>query len=137
MSDTAIEVHRIIVCTTCRWPKNGERVGAHLLNKIEAAVTESGLAEAHNLDVVGVECMAGCSRSCTIGYQAEGKASYLFGDINPNEAVDALVDFAEQYATTPDGWTRSTDRPAGLRGKTLSRIPGLRKITAEIAEAAE
>ena len=51
------------------------------------------------------------------------KATYLFGDIAPNESIEDLIAFARQYADLDDGWCSSTLRPLGLSGKTLARVP--------------
>ncbi|EEE35642.1 conserved hypothetical protein [Rhodobacteraceae bacterium KLH11] len=71
----------------------------------------------------GVPCMAGCAHPGTVGFQAVGKAQYLFGDIQTVPEVDALAQFAQQYLDSPDGWTNATERPLALSDKTLSRLP--------------
>lgn len=114
--------HCITVCTTCRDPETRERPGADLIETLNAALAENGLA---HVSVEGAACMAGCSRPCTVAYQAEGKASYLFGDIEPARDVAVLVAFARQYAELEDGWCSSLQRPDGLKGKTLARMPAL------------
>ncbi|WP_249689338.1 DUF1636 domain-containing protein [Stappia sp. WLB 29] len=114
--------HCITVCTTCRDPETRERPGADLIETLNAALAENGLA---HVSVEGAACMAGCSRPCTVAYQAEGKASYLFGDIEPARDVATLVAFARQYAELEDGWCSSLQRPEGLKGKTLARMPAL------------
>lgn len=73
-----------------------------------------------------VDCMAGCDRPATIGFQAAGKASYLFGDIESAGDLQALSEFAVQYQQSQSGWTSATDRPAALSTKTLARLPALK-----------
>ena len=70
-----------------------------------------------------VNCMAGCERPTTVGFQAEGKAQYLFGDILSDQDMDALVEFASQFRDSEDGWTNATQRPSALFDKTLARLP--------------
>lgn len=67
--------------------------------------------------------MAGCARPTTVGFQAVGKAQYLFGGIQTSRDVEALAEFAHQYQNSADGWTNATDRPRALISKTLSRLP--------------
>jgi len=50
-------------------------------------------------------------------------AQNLFGDIDPAENLDALVEFAKVYRAREDGMTRFNERPDALRGKCLARIP--------------
>ena len=80
--------------------------------------------------------MAGCSRPCTVAYIADNKATYLFGDLDPPEDVPPLLDFAHQYAGLDDGWCSSTERPRGLAGKTLARVPALGGASLKLGEAA-
>lgn len=114
--------HRVVVCTTCRNRETREQPGTKLATLLEAEL--SG-AEFEGFEVSVVACMAGCDRPCAVAFQADGKASYLFGDIEPGRDSDALVAFARQYAELDDGWCSSIQRPEGLKGKTLSRIPAL------------
>lgn len=81
--------------------------------------------------------MAGCDRPCTIAFQASGKATYLFGDIRPDTDIASLVDFADLYLRMPDGMTREAERPAGLRGKTLARIPAAILVSELAAEGVQ
>ncbi|MEM6486856.1 MAG: DUF1636 domain-containing protein [Pseudomonadota bacterium] len=117
--------HCITVCTRCR--RTGERClpGYELISKLRVAVAvaqRSGLLDAA-FCIDGVACMAGCDRPCTVAYRADGKGCYLFGDIEGTADIDALVAFAARYAGSDEGWTRETERPDGLAGKTLARIP--------------
>ncbi len=106
MSDAAD--HFILICATCKGSKS---VGV-LTDRLPA-----GFA------VRSVDCMAGCDRPTTVGFQAVGKAQYLFGDISAEADWKALAEFARQYRDSDDGWTSATDRPRALYTKTLSRMP--------------
>lgn len=143
--------HTITVCVSCRRTGgeaggdkaggdgggSGERAGnevrpgRELIERLGAA-----LASAHDaafpdatFTVSAVACMAGCKRPCTVAFQAERKATYLFGDIamggDDDADVEALAAFARQYAALDDGWCSSKQRPAGLSGRTLARVPAL------------
>jgi predicted metal-binding protein len=69
--------------------------------------------------------MAGCERPCAVAYHGTGKATYLFGDMDPAEDVGDLLTFAHYYAALDDGWCSSLDRPGKLRTSTLARVPSL------------
>ena len=119
---------RIIVCTLCRDPANGVRSGEDLCADLRARLAthdEPALGYA----VEGVACMAGCERPLTVAFQANGKASYLFGSIDAQADAADLVEFARLYASLADGWCNSGQRPVGLAGKTLARIPAWRAET--------
>ncbi|SDU03750.1 DUF1636 domain-containing protein [Stappia sp. ES.058] len=115
--------HRITVCTSCGGgPEDARREGNRLLAGLADALKADGCAP---YEVAGVRCMAGCKRPCTVAFQATDKASYLFGEIDPDTDIPPLVAFAAQYARLDDGWCSQGSRPAGLIGKTLARIPAL------------
>lgn len=109
--------YAIIVCTRCRDPLSGAALAEKLIPKLEAAACEGGFV------VETVACMAGCDRPLAVAFRAEGKASFLFGDIAPDIDADALTEFGALYDSLPDGWCNEGRRPAGLKGKTLARIP--------------
>ncbi|MEM8791684.1 MAG: DUF1636 domain-containing protein [Pseudomonadota bacterium] len=121
----AVTAHSIIVCTRCRHTGKQCLPGHELISRLKVAVDlarRAGMLDA-DFSVDGIACMAGCERPCTVAYRADGKSSYLFGDVDEDADIDALVAFAAQYASSEDGWTSSTERPLGLLGKTLARIP--------------
>ena len=112
--------HQILVCQSCRHKDSPCRPGLALLEKLRAAVSEAkGLAE--DFEISGTACMAGCDRPCTVAWRATGKATWLFGDIDPDADIDALVDFATLYQRLEDGWCRAADRPGKLATPPPSR----------------
>ncbi|PWJ15887.1 DUF1636 family protein [Jannaschia seohaensis] len=116
--------HRISVCTSCRHKGTECRPGLELIARLRAALDAAG-AVAEEFEISGVACMAGCDRPCTIAYHADAKATYLFGDIAPEEDICDLVAFAQQYRGLEDGWCAATVRPGKLRTGTLARIPAM------------
>lgn len=148
---------RITVCATCARgtkadapradtkradTKRADATGAHLADRLREALTRDRahwvadcLGEAR-FEICEAACMAGCERPCTVAYQAAGKTSYLFGGIDPVADLRPLLQFAAQYAASADGWTREAERPAGLRGKILARLPTLPALPASIGRSA-
>ncbi|MBO9446813.1 DUF1636 family protein [Ruegeria sp. R14_0] len=104
--------HFLLICETCEGDIRAEAMHQALAQKLPA-----------DFEIRRVNCMAGCERPTTVGFQAEGKAQYLFGDILSDQDVEALVEFAGQYRDTEDGWTNATQRPRALYDKTLARLP--------------
>jgi predicted metal-binding protein len=118
-------LHRIIVCTLCRDIPTGTRSGEALCDDLRSRLSAHHEPDvAHGFTVEGVACMAGCARPLTVAFQAPGKAAYLFGSIDAEADAGDLVRFARLYASLPDGWCNSGQRPPRLAGKTLARIPG-------------
>lgn len=124
--------HRIIVCTSCKGKTPETRPGQALIEGLRVALNstpreQTGPGGGEGLDatfeVTGVACMAGCGSPCTVAFQAEDKAFYLFGKLDPARDVPGLVEFARLYSERADGWSNSTERPDSLRSKTLARIP--------------
>lgn len=113
---------RISVCTSCKTKGTDRRPGHALIEELRAALGEDP-ALAASFEVAGVACMAGCKSPCTVGFHGVGKASYLFGDLEPGQDSDDIVKFARQYALLHDGWCSSVDRPGKLRKSTLARVP--------------
>ncbi|MFS4580757.1 DUF1636 family protein [Phaeobacter sp. C3_T13_0] len=112
--------HRILVCTSCKGTEPGSRPGPAFIADLRAALAQRDGPE---IEVAGVACMAGCGNPCTVGFQAYGKASYVFGDLNRKEDLSDILSFADLYHVLADGWCSSVDRPGKLRRNTLSRIP--------------
>ena len=115
--------HQITVCISCRHKGTDCRPGYELIAKLRTAIAAAGDSIDEKFAVSGVACMAGCDRPCTVAYHGTQKATYLFGDIEPDQDIDDLVAFAKQYAVLHDGWCSSVDRPGKLRKSTLARVP--------------
>ncbi len=117
--------HRSVVCPPCRRENRDCRPAAALIQKLNEAVSQARASGADDIfEVFGIACMAGWSRPRTVACLAVGRASYLFSDIDPDRDIPSLVAFAAQYRPSEDGGARSTERPGGLRNKTLARLPG-------------
>jgi predicted metal-binding protein len=127
--------HRITVCTSCRHKGSAYQPGYELIDRLRKAVDAAGDSLTEDFEIAGAACMAGCDHPCAVAYHAAGKASYLFGDIDADKDIDALVAFARQYAVLQDGWCTSIDRPASLRKSTLARIPATIIALDESSEA--
>jgi len=112
--------HRISVCTSCRPKGHSNKPGLAMIAKLRERLSDS---ESYSFDVAGVACMAGCEQPCTVAFHGSDKATYLFGDIDGEADLDSLTEFATLYAALHDGWCSSVDRLAGLRKKTLARVP--------------
>lgn len=117
--------HRLIICTTCRRegsaadsPPDGGALYEEVRALFEIWPDRGGCV------LIGVECMSGCNRSCTVGLAAPGKPSYLFGGLAPTEetAADAL-ELVAQYRDKPDGVLERRARPTSFRRGILAKIP--------------
>ncbi len=106
--------HVILICATCQ----GARSSADLHDMLKGQRSEG-------FDIRTVDCMAACDFPATVGFQAKGKAQYLFDAIETAHEVAALAAFARQYHQSDGGWTKASDRPRPLLTKTLARLPRL------------
>jgi predicted metal-binding protein len=113
--------HQILVCQTCRHKDRACLPGLELMDKLRAALATAALDA--DFEVSGTACMAGCDHPCTVAWRATAKATYLFGDIDPDQDIDDLVAFAHLYQRLEDGWCRAEDRPGKLAEHVLARIP--------------
>ncbi|MCA0907315.1 DUF1636 family protein [Ruegeria marisrubri] len=111
---TCYSDHYVLICSTCQGAMSAEAA---------QDVLDARLPDGFETRMVA--CMAGCERAMTVGFQAPGKAQYLFGDITTSHDLSALVEFATQFGDSDDGWTSASGRPPALFAKTLSRIPAL------------
>ncbi|MFZ0099907.1 MAG: DUF1636 domain-containing protein [Gemmobacter sp.] len=129
--------HQILVCKACKHKGESCAPGHALLKKLRAAITAAGLAD--RFEVAGTACLAGCvpdhGGSCVIGWRANAKATWLFGDIDPAQPIDDLIEFSRLYAALDDGWMSGRDCPPRLCDNTLARIPAAR-IPVQQGEAA-
>jgi predicted metal-binding protein len=76
-----------------------------------------------------------CKRPCTVGFAAQGKWTYVYGDFPPDTSADLILDSAALYAAAPDGLIPWRQRPDAIKKGVVARMPPL--VQPPIAEAAE
>ena len=111
----------LYVCITCRRegdPPAEVRPGARLY----AALKE----QAADLEIVPVECLSNCTRSCSAAVTAPGKWTYVVGHLDPDRHVDDIVQFARQHRAHADGLPVWRERPEHVRKNTIARVPPLK-----------
>jgi predicted metal-binding protein len=113
------------VCTTCRRPRPDlaegyDQPGIALAQSLEERLAGSGIP------VVPVECLSVCKRPCTVALVAEGKWTYVIGDLDRAEHVEDIADAALRYAASQDGIVPWRERPVCIRKGVVARVPPLR-----------
>lgn len=128
-------ITEVLVCTTCRpagASRDGVAAGQLLWDAVQAATTASPLPPGVHLR--GFTCLNSCSRACAVAYQAAGKYSYCFGDLQPDADTAAQVlACAALHAASVDGNLPRSERPERLRGGILLRLPPLLAAPAQTA----
>lgn len=114
----------IHVCTTCRrqredLPEGYDQPGIALAAGLDERLAGSGIA------VIPVECLSVCKRPCTIALAAEGKWTYLIGDLDAGLHLDEIVSGAEKFAASANGIVPWKERPASFRKGVVARVPPL------------
>lgn len=115
--------HTISVSTSCRHKGTDCKPGLELIARLRAALDAAGGVFAADFEISGVASMAGCDRPCTVAYHATAKATYLFGDIAPDQDMSDLVAFADQYRARNDGWCSPTTPPEKRHSAPLAKVP--------------
>lgn len=106
--------HQIVVCSTCEGA-DGKAFAAAL----RAALAVAGVS----YEVRDWNCMANCGRPLSVAYKAPGKATYLFGDIDPARDLADAVAFAHMYTASADGWIEDARGAGRLRHCLIGRVP--------------
>ncbi|MBW4641873.1 MAG: DUF1636 domain-containing protein [Goleter apudmare HA4340-LM2] len=123
-----VSTHSLFVCKTCAsiWQEGklvGESGGQKLLQCLQDLAQDWDLRE--QFSIQEVECMSACNRSCVVAFAAQGKITYLFGDLAVEGSASAVLECASQYYTKPNGMLPWSERPEALKKGILARIPPL------------
>lgn len=126
LPDSPTDPEMLSVCFRCRpegWRgEDCDRPGVRLADRIEAAAMLRGTGLAVLRDV---RCMSQCNRPCVIAFSHPDKFTFLFGDLDPDRDVPAILDAFELYCDRPDGFMERSERPVPMRAGILGRIPPL------------
>ena len=117
----------VIVCTTCR-PAGASRDlpadGALLFEAVQTAQLEDDAGAWAQVRVRGVACLSSCSRACSVAFQAQGKYTFVFGDLTPDEETARhVLACGAMHASASDGMLHRNERPERLRSGIVVRLP--------------
>ncbi|MDO5648589.1 DUF1636 domain-containing protein [Paracoccus sp. (in: a-proteobacteria)] len=110
----------ILICTTCRLgapDPDAPRAGAVLAERLAGALPPE-------VTLRPVECLSNCTRGCTIVLQGgPDRWTYIYGNLDPDQHIDAVIAGTVAYAATTDGLVPWRDRPDHFRKNCIARIP--------------
>ena len=111
----------LLVCRSCRHGiTNSEddiRPGTRLLKALQRTSLPT------EMTIKSVSCLANCSNGCSIVLRSSERWSYVYGNLNPAEHVDIIIDGAKKYLDAADGkvpWRKRSDH---FRKNCVARIP--------------
>ena len=119
------------VCTSCREPGSPRepqenRRGYQLYRQVRKAIESHALRI--RVDVKPTPCLSICPRPCGIALSLAGSWTYLFGDQDPNQTVDDIVDCLSLYLESDEGFMARDKRPQSLRRSILGRVPPSQEV---------
>ena len=112
----------LYVCTTCRdaqhvQGQDGPCGGARLYAAIKALPSDDAI------EIVGVECLSSCKRTCAVSFSAPEKWTYVYGDLPADSSAEIVLLGARLYAEAPDGLIPWKQRPDALKKGAVARVP--------------
>ena len=113
----------LLVCNTCRKGlelREGDKRPGEILFDALSATDLPDLVQ-----IQGVNCISNCSQGCTIVLRGEGRWSYVYGNLNPDEHVETILDGVNKYLNAADGLVPWRERPEHFRKNCIARIPPL------------
>ncbi len=116
----------IFVCTCCRLitaSEDGSQESYHepgheLLKRLEDLTSNDPLVA-----VSPVECLAVCTRACTVAFVGKEKWTYIIGDIDTGEHAQDIAAAARAFALSNKGIVPWRDRPTIFRKGVVARVP--------------
>ena len=115
----------IHVCTACRRIREDLAEGYDQPGLSLTEALSQRLAASAGITVLAVECLAVCKRPCTVAFAADGKWTYLVGDLDAETHLDEIVDAAQAYAASANGIIPWKERPLPFRKGVVARVPPL------------
>ena len=110
----------LFVCVTCR---ADDADGASVEPRPGARLFSALQRHGSGLEIVPVECLSNCRRSCSAAVTAPGKWTYVIGDLDPDRHVEDVLRFARAHAAHADGLPVWRERPEHIRKNTIARVP--------------
>ena len=128
-ADCRSETHRILVCKTCKHTGSACHPGYVLITRLRMAIAAVGDAVLDDFEVSGMASTTDCGRDCTMAYRASRRTAYLFGDIDSDQNIDKLVDYAKQYRQLEDSGCLPVDCASEPHTVTPNHMPAAMIVT--------
>jgi predicted metal-binding protein len=113
----------VFVCTTCRLVVEDGDSPENRPGIAFAEALREKLSGDSDVDVRDVECLAVCKRACTVALTADGKWTYLVGDLDLIANMDDVAAMVRAYAASTNGIVAWRERPQCFRSGVIARVP--------------
>lgn len=116
----------VFVCTCCRRTIDGAPPEAAKYDEPGHALArrlEELTANDPEITVVPVECLAVCTRPCTIALKAAGKWTYVIGDIEHEAHAGDIAEATRAFAGSKNGVVPWRERPEIFKKGVIARVP--------------
>jgi predicted metal-binding protein len=121
--------HKVLVCTDCRHKGGVSKPGYALLTRLRAAL--SAATPADDFEISGTARLADCAPDHGGPGIAGWRATWSFGDIDPDQPLDDLIAVARTAADRTAGRMTRQDLGPGRSDPTLARLPAAMIVTRE------
>lgn len=112
----------LFICKSCHRDANRQKSetlhGTHLFNRLKKLHADND-----SFVIKGEECMWMCEQGCVVAIAATDKPTYLCANLPLEESAEALLEFANYYATHKSKSIPDSKFPKVLDSATIARIP--------------
>lgn len=114
----------ITICDTCKRDNWAESGATRTDGEIFAEQIERAAADVPDVKTRRVSCLMGCTRSCNVAIQAQGKLAYTLGEFAPDtESAEGIVSYAALHASSETGQVPYKTWPQAVKGHFVTRHP--------------
>ena len=121
MTATTLDPVELLVCTTCKMGRPVEDDAMRPGNLLHEALLKQDLPE--GVTVRAVECFTNCKGGCNVMVRGGNRYAYVYGNLDPDEHLEIIVDGATRYYNAADGLVPWRERPEHFRKNCVARIP--------------
>ena len=116
----------VFVCISCKARDDSPapeppRPGLRLF----ATPSRSAAALGGEIAVIAAQCLANCTRACTVAVSGPGKWSYVVGALDADRDAGDVIAFARLHHADAAGLPAWRERPEHVRRNTVARVPPL------------
>ena len=122
MKESAVTV---LICVSCRrrlgdGAETFDRPGRGLASALRQKLQEM---TASDVAVAEVDCLAVCTRPCTLALAGAKKWTYLIGDLEPESHLEEIVAAVKGFVASENGIIAWRERPPSFRKGVVARVP--------------